>query len=143
MESVHDEDLQGLCYVIHAHDTDAIDEWVKRDDHYYVNQYCYSSKPKSIDDLEDLPENDFRSCPKCHEEREDLMERESILLKRHGRLRGLELFSGRTLPAQHVLSLMLDYRSWWSWDRSSFIRLCRDTVGDRILAQRCANLQVG
>lgn len=102
VEIVHDEDLQGQCYLIHEHDTAAIDEWVKRDDHYYVNQQAYSSKPKSFDEIENWPKTEFRSCKKCHEEREDLLERQSLLLKRHGRLRGLELFGGETLLALHV-----------------------------------------
>lgn len=108
MEVVHDEDLQGQCYIVHARDTDTIDEWVKHDDHYYVNQQTCSLKPKSLDDLQNWPKNEFKSCKKCHEEREDLLERQSILLQRHGRLRGLELFSGKAIYT-HVL---LSYRRW-------------------------------
>lgn len=99
VEIVHDEDLQGQCYVVHERDTDAIDEWVKHDDHYYVNQQVCSSKPKSLDDLRDWPKSEFKTCKGCHEAREELLERQSLLLKRHGRLRGLELFSGKTLFA--------------------------------------------
>lgn len=97
VEIVQDEDLQGQCYVVHEGDTDAIDDWVKHDDHYYVNQQSGSLGPKSLDDLQDWPKSEFKFCKKCHEEREDLLERQSLLLKRHGRLRGLELFSGKTL----------------------------------------------
>lgn len=100
VEIVHDEDLQGQCYVVHEHDTDAIDEWVKHDDHYYVNQQVYSLKPKSLGDLQDWPKSEFESCKRCREEREGLLERNCLLLKRHGRLRGLELFSGKTLFAR-------------------------------------------
>lgn len=94
---MHDEDLQGQCYVVHQRDTDAIDEWVEHDDHYYVNQQARSLKTKSFGDLADWPKSEFKSCSKCHGEREELLERRTLLLQRHGRLRGLELFSGKTL----------------------------------------------
>ncbi|KAF8559697.1 S-adenosyl-L-methionine-dependent methyltransferase [Imleria badia] len=94
VEIVHDEDLQGQCYVVHARDTDTIDEWVRHDDHYYVNQQACSLKPKSLDGLQNWPKSEFKSCKKCYEEREELLEQQSVLLQRHGRLRGLELFSG-------------------------------------------------
>lgn len=74
----------------------AVDEWVMHDDHYYVNQQACSLKPKSLNELKDWPVSEFRPCKKCHEEREELLERQSLLLQRHGRLRGLELFSGKT-----------------------------------------------
>lgn len=92
---MHDDDLQGQCYVVHGLDSDTIDEWVKHDDHYYVNQRACSLEIKSLKGLQDWPESEFQSCKKCQQEREDLLERQSLLLKRHGRLRGLELFSGK------------------------------------------------
>lgn len=100
VEIVHDEDLQGQCYVVHKRDTDAIDEWVQHDDHYYVNQQARSSKPKSLDDLQDWPKSELNSCKKCLDERVELLERRTLLLQRHGCLRGLELFSGKTLLAR-------------------------------------------
>ncbi|KIJ10522.1 cytosine-5--methyltransferase [Paxillus involutus ATCC 200175] len=93
-ETVYDEDLQGICYVLHKRDTAIIDEWVQHDDHYYVNQQASSLNVKSIDDLDDWPKNEYRCCTKCRQEREELLERQRRLLERHGRLRGLELFSG-------------------------------------------------
>ncbi|KAF9227783.1 S-adenosyl-L-methionine-dependent methyltransferase [Gyrodon lividus] len=94
-EMVYNEDLQGICYVVHKCDAAAVDEWVEHDDHYYVNQQTSSSlNVKSLDDLEDWPKNEYRCCKKCHRGREELLERQRRLLERHGRLRGLELFSG-------------------------------------------------
>lgn len=95
VEIIRDEDLQGQCYVIHEYDTGTIDEWVKQDNHYYVNQQACSSKVNSIKAFKDWPKNEFRSCKKCCKEREELLEQQNILLERHGRLRGLELFSGK------------------------------------------------
>ncbi|KAG9318606.1 hypothetical protein JVU11DRAFT_699 [Chiua virens] len=94
VEIVHDEDLQGQCFVIHECDVDVIDEWVTHDDHYYVNQQAHSSNIKRLADLQVWPESEFKQCRKCHREREGLLEQQALLLKRHGRLRGLELFSG-------------------------------------------------
>jgi hypothetical protein len=134
VEIVHDEDLQGQCYVVHKRDTDAIDEWVDHDDHYYVNQHARSPKPKSLDDLQDWPKSEFNSCKKCLDERVELLERRTLLLQRHGCLRGLELFSGKTLLARMfychndlgfqepvVLGLVLTCPALWRLDgRSNF-----------------------
>jgi len=116
---VHDEDLQGQCYVAHKRDADAVEEWAKHDDHYYVNQQACTLIPKSLDDLQDWPGNEFKACGKCREEREELLERQTLLLQRNGPLRGLELFSGKTLLACmfHCQYRSMDCRSWWSWDR--------------------------
>lgn len=120
----------------------AVDEWVMHDDHYYVNQQACSLKPKSLNELKDWPVSEFRPCKKCHEEREELLERQSLLLQRHGRLRGLELFSGKTLYVGFVVILNLHSRCWWSWDRFRFVRFRGDSMGDRIFTQCSTNLQV-
>lgn len=113
---MHDEHLQGQCYIVHRCDVDAIDEWVKHDDHYYVNQQAGSLKPKSLENLQEWPKGEFKCCKRCHEERETLLERQSLLLQRHGRLRGLELFSGKTLLINMLYCVTLDCRCRWPWD---------------------------
>ncbi|KAF8447830.1 hypothetical protein L210DRAFT_978503 [Boletus edulis BED1] len=140
VEIVHDEDLQGQCYVIHERDTDAIDQWVKHDDHYYVNQEACSLKPKILDDLQNWPRSEFKSCTKCHEERKELLEQQSVLLQRHGRLRGLELFSGAGgLGTGFDLSGFVETR--WAIEFSpSAARTYRRNHPETIVYNQCTNL---
>ena len=86
--------IDGKCYVQYLTDADSIDEWVRHDDHYFVNQKGDSVSTTSTEDLELLASEDFKSCLACYENRLEQLENSSKLLERHGPLRGLELYSG-------------------------------------------------
>lgn len=78
----------------HLTDSDAIDQWVQHDDHYFVNQCAESATTGSVQDLQMLAPVEFKFCPVCHEDRVQQLSNAKRLLERHGPLRGLELFSG-------------------------------------------------
>lgn len=94
VETVYDYDLEGTCFVIHSRDSRYIDEWVKQDDHYYVNQSASSPDIQSLRDLREWSANNFQCCKICLERHEDSLRRHNQLIERHGRLRGMELFGG-------------------------------------------------
>ncbi|KAL4067750.1 hypothetical protein V8B97DRAFT_1915370 [Scleroderma yunnanense] len=94
VQIVHDCDLEGICYVIHSYDTESIDEWVKQDDHYFVNQAAPLLDVHSLDELHDWPEDQFQYCKQCRQDHDHALKYHSQLLQRHGWLHGMELFSG-------------------------------------------------
>ncbi|KAF9246401.1 hypothetical protein BU15DRAFT_70495 [Melanogaster broomeanus] len=140
VETVYDEDLQGICYVVHKRDTAAIDEWVKHDDHYYVNQQASSPNVESLNDLENWPKNEYRCCKKCRGERQELLEQQNRLLERHGPLRGLELFSGAGgLGTGFNLSGFVETR--WAIEFSpSAARTYQRNHPNSIVYNQCTNL---
>ena len=60
----------------------------------------------SLDDLDDLPTNDFEMCTACHDSRVKELAKAKKLLARHGPLRGLELYSGRRFSRGTVNTLI-------------------------------------
>jgi len=94
------------CYVQCLTDSDAIDEWVRHDDHYFVDQTADSVTIKSTKDLRPLAREDFKSCRTCYEDRIGELDNAEKLLQRHGPLRGLELYSGSAFNL-YMLNLVL------------------------------------
>ena len=86
--------VDGKCYVQYLTDSDAIDEWVRHDDHYFVNQWADSMSTASTKDLQMLGRKEFKYCLVCYENRIEQLNNTKKLLERHGPLRGLELYSG-------------------------------------------------
>lgn len=95
VRTVHANDLEGICHVMYSRDVESIDEWVKRDDHFFVNQVASTPNVKSLDELQDWPEDQFRYCMNCRQDHDDIIRRQTELWQRHGHLRGMELFSGK------------------------------------------------
>lgn len=89
--------IDGKAYVTHpSHLPDSLDlqDWVKLDDHFYVDLFTDSSDPESLDELSSLPPRVFKTCTECTKEHQACLEEDMSLLKKHGPLRGLELFAG-------------------------------------------------
>ncbi|KAG6916653.1 hypothetical protein DXG01_005939 [Tephrocybe rancida] len=82
--------IDGLCYVHFLTNIESIDDWTKKDDHFYANQ--------GVDDLThelyDLEEDPFDQCDTCEKEGKRKGAEEEMLLTRNGPIRCLELFSG-------------------------------------------------
>ena len=91
------EDVDGKCYARQLLDTTAIDEWVKHPNHFYFNQKAESWEIKRTSQLQELGDNKILCCETCMDEHiQDLADAER-LLRKHGPLRGLELFAGKAI----------------------------------------------
>lgn len=97
--------IDGKCYVQHLTDADVIDQWVKHDDHYFVNQWAESAATRSLNDIQMLDPVEFKSCQVCHKDRVQQLSNTERLLERHGPLRGLELFSGTLISLMYSSSV--------------------------------------
>jgi len=86
---IKSDDIDGICYVSHLTNSQAINEWVRHDDHYYSNQIATPSG-----ELHVLDSDDFRQCKRCFNDRINRLHFNEQLFARHQPLRGLELFSG-------------------------------------------------
>lgn len=89
--------VDGKCFVAHLLVPAEIDQWVKTDDHYFVNQWAESTSIKSTDDLQELGVSELRLCQPCHKTRVEQLSYAERLLEKNGPLRGLELYSGMYL----------------------------------------------
>lgn len=84
------ERLDGRCYVRYLSERAEIEEWIKHDDHFYLNQKGDLRHGLFVIDDEDLD-----GCEVCQEARFDDIMRVQELFNQNGPLRGLELFSGK------------------------------------------------
>jgi DNA (cytosine-5)-methyltransferase 1 len=82
-------EIDGKCYARHLVNQGAIEDWIKSDDHWYLNE-----KENENGDLVHLKSKYFKVCDDCLSERESELREFKDNLKGNGRLRGLELFSG-------------------------------------------------
>ncbi|KAH7889609.1 S-adenosyl-L-methionine-dependent methyltransferase [Phlebopus sp. FC_14] len=140
IEMVYHEHLRGICYVIHEYNTAAIDEWVKYNDHYYVNQEAPLLEVDSLDSLKDWPGDRYQCCIKCHQEHKGLLDHQNRLLARQGRLRGMELFSGAGgLGTGFSLSGFVETR--WAIEFSpSAAQTYQQNHPETIVYNQCTNL---
>ena len=113
------ERLDGRCYVRYLRERAEIEEWVKHDDHFYLNQ-----KGNTQHGLFVIHDEDLDHCEVCQEARNDDIVRAQELFNQNGPLRGLELFSGKYL----VVSLggradmqCLPDRCWWVGNRYRYV----------------------
>lgn len=85
--------LSGHCYVrrIKTSDTSAIEEWIKHDDHFFVNSKVDSEE---MGRPERLGSGDLPSCSECSEKRDLLLDKKQAYLDSTEKLVGLELFAG-------------------------------------------------
>ncbi|KAK7034044.1 hypothetical protein VNI00_012475 [Paramarasmius palmivorus] len=81
--------IDGKCYARHLVNQATIADWIKNDDHWYLNE-----KENEDGDLVHLKSKHFKVCDHCLSERESELREFKDNLKGNGRLRGLELFSG-------------------------------------------------
>ncbi|KAH8099541.1 S-adenosyl-L-methionine-dependent methyltransferase [Cristinia sonorae] len=87
--------IDGKVFVVHpATLSDELEAWVQHDDHFYVDLYCDSSDPETLDELHPLPATIFTNCAICYEEQDASLKEQAALLEQHGPLAGLELFAG-------------------------------------------------
>ncbi len=85
------ERLNGRCFVKHLGNHKEIDNWIRHNDHFYLNQ-----KGDSRRGLFYIEEEDVEYCQECLGTREDDITRAESLFEKNAPLRGLELFSGKT-----------------------------------------------
>ena len=83
------DQIDGLCYVQHLTDPDAIEDWVQHSNNFYVNQEC---DEKGL--LVPMDKKFLKSCRACSEERLNKLQHAQMLKDNNEPLRGLELFSG-------------------------------------------------
>ncbi|KAF5357987.1 hypothetical protein D9756_001474 [Leucocoprinus leucothites] len=83
------ERLDGRCYVRYLRKHREIEEWIRHNDHFYLNQ-----KGDLKHGLFSIDEEDLDYCGLCLEARNDDISRAQELFEQNGPLRGLELFSG-------------------------------------------------
>lgn len=85
--------LSGHCYVrrIKTGDTDAIEDWIKHDDHFFTNSKVNSKGKRKP---ERLGLGEFATCPKCSKERDAQLKDKQDFLESSEKLVGLELFAG-------------------------------------------------
>ncbi|KAK0239761.1 hypothetical protein EDD85DRAFT_949593 [Armillaria nabsnona] len=82
--------LQGVCFVKHLVEQAAIRSWIKRDDHFYLNQV-----EDSEGELIPLSTKSWKRCIHgCFDDHEQEVRDARRLRDRNSPLRGLELFSG-------------------------------------------------
>jgi len=85
------ERLDGRCYVRYLRELAEIEEWVKHDDHFYLNQKGNTQHGLFVIDDD--------HCEVCQEARKNDIMRAQELFNKNGPLRGLELFSGKNFRA--------------------------------------------
>lgn len=82
------DSIDGVCYIQHLTDPKEIEEWVKHDDHFYVNQ------EGDLDGLNRITSGDLMICKTCHKSRTQALQRREELRRHNSPLRTMELFSG-------------------------------------------------
>jgi DNA (cytosine-5)-methyltransferase 1 len=90
--------IDGLCYVQHLTDPDAIEEWVQHADNFYVNQKCDGEGL-----LVSMGKSFLKCCKPCSNERIKKLQHAKMLKDNNEPLRGLELFSGESIASYVVL----------------------------------------
>lgn len=115
------ERLDGRCYVRYLRKRTEIEEWVKHDDHFYLNQ-----KGDIRHGLFIIDDEDFDHCEVCQEARNDDIMRTQELFNQNGLLRGLELFSGKdftTSLGDRADIQCLPGRCWWVRNWHGYVRI--------------------
>ena len=100
-EEITFDRIDGLCYVQHLVDLDAIEDWVQHADSFYVNQKCDEEGL-----LIPLAKNSLKCCRACSEGRIEKLRVAQMLKDNNEPLRGLELFSGACI-APYIMPLQL------------------------------------
>lgn len=114
------ERLDGRCYVRYLRKCAEIEEWIKHDDHFYLNQ-----KGDTRHGLFSIGEEDVDHCETCFEARRDDIVRAQELFKQNGQLRGLELFSGKGFADSLGVELICPPgRRWWVRNRYGYVGIC-------------------
>lgn len=93
--------IDGLCYVQHLTDPDAIEDWVQHADNFYVNQECNRDGL-----LVPMEKRFLKACRACSDERITKLQHRQVLKNNNQPLRGLELFSGVFITSHTVLLLV-------------------------------------
>ena len=105
-KEINFDQIDGLCYVQHLTDPDAIEDWVQHADNYYANQKCDGKGT-----LIPMDKKFLNSCRACSEERINKLRHSQLLKDNNEPLRGLELFSGEFIASSimpfYVQSFML------------------------------------
>ncbi|KAG6851305.1 hypothetical protein H0H93_011741 [Arthromyces matolae] len=88
---IDDGDLiDGKCFIKQLADIEDINDWVRHDDHFYVNQ----GVDIETRELYDLDDDALEECDICESQRRRTWKEQQKLLARNGPIRCLELFSG-------------------------------------------------
>ncbi|KAG6854702.1 hypothetical protein C0991_002414 [Blastosporella zonata] len=88
--TVKPSEVDGICHVRVLTDINMINEWVRHDDHFYVNERINSE----TGELSPIKKGSVSRCVPCDEERKKNREEEEKLSTMYDPIRCLELFSG-------------------------------------------------
>lgn len=98
--------MDGKCYVRQLTVSHKIDDWVRHQDHFYVNQWAESKGIETTDSLQELAPDELECCSSCHIDHVQELAHAERLLRKNGPLRGLELFSGKTNLTKSITLLL-------------------------------------
>jgi hypothetical protein len=137
MEEIIFDRIDGLCYVQHLTDPDAIEKWVQHDDNFYVNQ---ESNGDGL--LVPMHKRFLKACRGCSDERITKLQHAEVFKNNNQPLRGLELFSGVFTSCCAALSPKICTRCWWTWDWHEHVWFCGDKIRCGIFTICCSDLSV-
>lgn len=88
--------IEGKFYVSHPATLSKreLRQWLEKDDHFLLAWRTSVYPPKRLGDLREFGRRHFVSCDICTAEHSAELQEEQDLLKRHGRLRCMDLFAG-------------------------------------------------
>lgn len=89
-DQISSDMLEGVCYLQHLTNLEAIEHWVSHNDHFYLNQ-----EQDDHGNLSLLNPEKFRFCQICQDGQKQVIKDIECFLQQNSKLIGMELFSGK------------------------------------------------